>query len=186
MSALDGLLVVIGLGGLLWGSYRQTVGMLITWLGFYLSVIFAGAVVLLLGSTYGVGANLARSLWGRPGSFRPIQVAIFLALGTIFFVVYEVVSRMIFPTPGIPELGFLDNLLGGIIGGVLGLVMMALLGNLWRVAVTTSWQPYDLWASMNATYRVSILPHQLRPVLVIFNKTLLPFLVFRFPAVLVP
>ncbi|MCD6344611.1 MAG: hypothetical protein DRI37_08395 [Chloroflexi bacterium] len=186
MNVLDGLLVVIGLGSLLWGSYRQTVGMLITWLGFYLSVIFAGTVVLLLESTYGVGANLARSLWGSPGSFRPIQAMIFLVLGTIFFVVYEVVSRMIFPNPGIPELGFLDNLLGGIIGGALGLAAMAILGNLWRVVVSASWQPYDLWVSLDAIYRTSILPLHLRPVLVIFNKTLLPFLVFQFPAVLVP
>ena len=186
MSVLDGLLVVIGLGGLLWGSYRQTVGMLITWLGFYLSVIFAGTVVLFLGSTYGIGASLTRSLWGRPGSFRPIQAVIFLALGMIFFVVYEVVSQMIFPNPGIPELGFLDNLLGGIFGVALGLVMMAMLGNLWRVAVSGAWQPHDLWTSLNAIYRASILPLRLRPVLVIFNKTLLPFSVFQFPTVLVP
>lgn len=186
MSVLDGLLVVIGLGGLLWGSYRQTVGMLITWLGFYLSVIFAGTVVLFLGSTYGIGASLTRSLWGSPGSFRPIQAVIFLVLGMIFFVVYEVVSQMIFPNPGIPELGFLDNLLGGIFGVALGLAAMAILGNLWRVAVSGSWQPHDLWTSLNTIYRASILPPHLRPVLVIFNKTLLPFLVFQFPVVLVP
>ncbi|MBN1260609.1 MAG: hypothetical protein JXB35_08010 [Anaerolineae bacterium] len=185
MTYLDGLLIVVGVGVVLWGTFRQTVGMLLSWLGLYLVVTAVGMVVLFIGGTYGFGASLVRSLWGTSGSIRLFEAAVFLGLGVGLFLVYEVTIRLIFPNPGLSKLGFWDNVFGGLLGAVLGLVIMALFSNALRVVVITPWQPFDIWSQLATAYNGSFLAPYLARVLRIFSKLLFPFLFLGYPPVLI-
>ncbi len=186
LSVLDVLLVLGGLALFAWGIYRQTVGMLLTWVCFWTAVVVAGAVVLMVGSAHGFGASIQKALWGSAFSIRLLQVVLFLLLSTTVFVILQVLVHVAAPNPGIPKLGFVDNLFGGVLGILLGIVWMAVMGNLWRIVISVSWQPYDLWQSVQTAYRISFLAPYLRLVLPTVRTLFFPFIFTGYPVVLIP
>lgn len=186
LSILDVLLVFSGLVLFAWGIYRQTVGMLLTWVCFWVSVVVAGAVVLMVGSAHGFGASIQQALWGNALSIRLLQVVLFLFLGMTVFVILHLLVHLVAPNPGIPKLGLGDNILGGLLGILLGIAWMALMGNLWRIAVSVSWRPYDLWQSMQIAYRGSFLVPYVRLALPAVGKLFFPFVFTGYPVVLIP
>jgi hypothetical protein len=185
-SVLDLLLVVIGLMVVIWGLYRQTLGMVITFFGFYVSTIFAGLVMILLARLQVFGMGLVESLGGTGDTAALFQAVAFLALLVGIYVVYHIGTNMLFPAPAIEDLGFLDNLLGGLLGVAMGLVVMAVFANVWRYAVLEGWRPYGLRNAMWFAYDGSFLAPYMRRVLAVYNQLLIPFLFMGYPPVLIP
>lgn len=186
MSLLDGVLILLGMIAVLWGTYRQLLGTLLSFLSFYFTLLVAGALVGLMSDTYGVGARLVRSLWGEAASFRLIEVGLFILLGLGAFIALEVGNRFVFPNPGLAKLGIWDSVFGGILGALLGLALMAVSSNLWRLTVMASWQPWNTWAFMRRAYDASLLAPLMRSVLPVLNGLLFPFAFFGYPRVLLP
>jgi len=186
LSVLDVFLVLGVLCLFAWGIYKQTVGMLLTWICFWIAVVLAGSVVLTLSGAYGLGMKIQRALWGGIPSLQLVQAVIFLVLGSGISFGLHLLVHYVFPNPGIPKLGIVDNVLGGVLGLGLAAVAMALLSNLWRIMVSVSWQPYWLWRAMWTAYEVSTLKFYLRPVLLFSNKLFFPFALMGYPIVLLP
>lgn len=186
LSLFDVLLVLGGLALFAWGIYRQTVGMLLTWVCFWTAVVVAGAVVLMVESAHGFGASIQQALGGSVFSIRLLHVVSFLFLSTVTFVVLQVLVHVVAPNPGIPKLGLVDNALGGLLGLLLGIAWMTVTGNVWRVAVSVSWPPYTLWQAMQLAYRSSFLAPYLYWALPTVGKLFFPFIFTGYPLVLAP
>ena len=173
-SLLDVIVFSILALSLAWGVYRQTAGIVVSWFGFYLSVLVGGLVDLIIGGAYGFGMRIVRSLGGDAESIHLLQVGIFLAVWVGTWIIYHLIFRLAFESEALPSFGLLDGILGGLLGLGLGVVVSAVLVNLWRVSIDSAWQPMDLWQRMYTVYYTSFLPVRLQPALRTFNR-FLPF-----------
>lgn len=186
MSVLDVFLILLGGVAVLWGAYRQFLGSLLSLLGLYMTLLVAGTVASLFGGAYGFGTEIVRSLWGEPGSIRLVEVGLFTVVGMGVFVALEVGNRIVFPHPSLPRLGLWDGLLGGLLGLVLSVALMAVVGNLWRQIALTSWRPYDLWIWVRHAHETSLVMPYVDPVLESVRGVLFPFALTGYPRVLMP
>ncbi|MEA3309710.1 MAG: hypothetical protein U9Q70_09400 [Chloroflexota bacterium] len=183
LGVLDLFMILLWVAAIVWGLYRHTVGILISWGGFYLVIILAGLLDLMVSGAHSFGMKVVMALWGTAQSIRLLEVILFSVVSGGGFVIYHLILHFAREGESYPEFGFIDGLLGGVLGALLGLVLAALLGNLWRLAVSVPWQPYHLQQSMLANYQASLLAPRLQGVLRIFNKTLLPFFFYQHPPV---
>jgi len=174
LSVLDVFVFIILAIFLAWGVYRQTIGMMVSWFGFYLAVLLAGLVDLIISGTHGFGMRIIRSLGGSSESTRLLQIGFFFAVLVGTWIIYHLLFNLAFQEEPFPSFGILDGILGGLLGLALGIVASAVLVNLWRVTVGTAWQPMDLWQRMYNVYYTSLLPAYLRPALRLLNQ-FLPF-----------
>ncbi|MGC9399204.1 MAG: hypothetical protein ACP5HM_08705 [Anaerolineae bacterium] len=184
-SALDVFLVLVGAVFLAWGFYRQTVGMLITWFGFYLSVLLGGLVALFIGGAHDFAVTVARWLGGTTQSIGMVEVGFFFFTFVGFWIIYHLLFDLAFKGEAYPSFGLVDGFLGGVLGLGLSVPLSAVLVNLWRVSAGMAWQPENLRQWMYAIYQVSVLPPRLMPVLRILNL-FLPFSFARPPLPLSP
>ncbi len=185
-DAFDVLLIIVGVLVIMFGMYRRTLGMLLTWLGFYLTVFLAGTVVLVVGGAHGIGVSLAEDLWGAGDTIYLFEAALFAIIFVSVLIIFHLVAPLMFKDTTLPKLGALDYVLGGLLGCGLAFVMLAMLANVWRVAVSVPWQPQQTWASMRAMSDSSWFVHYLRPILSGYMKIQLPFMFFGYPTVLRP
>ncbi len=186
MSLLDVSLVLLGAVAVLWGTYRQLLGTLLSLVGFYITLLIAGMLTSLLSGAYGVGTDIVRSLWGEATSIHLVEVALFTVLGIGFFAALEVGNRVLFPHPSLSRLGLWDGILGGALGLALAVALMAVFANLCRLTVLTPWQPYATWLVVRRAYDASVLAPVLEPVLQIVRGLLFPFAFMAYPRVLAP
>jgi len=186
MSLLDGVLVVLVCVAVLWGTYRQLLGTLLSLAGFYFALLVAGMLTSVLTGMYGVGTDIVRSLWGQAASIRLVEVGLFAILVLGVFVVLELVNRFVFPTPSLPKLGIWDGIFGGILGLVLGIALITVLSNVVHQAVLTSWQPINTWSMVRRAYETSFLAPLLKPVLQVLREFLFPFAFMGYPRALLP
>lgn len=183
LGVLDVFMILLWVVAVTWGLYRHTIGTLVSWGGLYIALILAGLLDLMVSGAHSFGMKIVLALWGTEQSIRLLEVIVFAVVSVGVFVIYHLIIHLA-QEESYPEFGLLDSLLGGLLGALLGLVIIALLGNLWRLAVSVSWQPYNLRQGMLANYQSSVLAPLLRQLLQIFNKSLLPFFFFRLPPVL--
>lgn len=186
MSFLDLLLVLLGCVAVLWGTYRQFLGSLLSLSGLWVTLLVAGVVTSLFSGAYGFGSGIVRSLWGNPNSVRLVEVGWFTVIGIGVFAALEVGNRIVFPHPALPKLGLWDGLLGGLLGLVLGLAIMAVFSNLWRQVAVSSWRPYDLWIVVRRANDTSRIVPFIRPVFESVRDVLFPFALTGYPRVLMP
>lgn len=180
LSVLDVLVFLLLAAFVAWGFYRQTFGMLISWFGFYISVLIGGLVDLFLSGAQDIGLNIVRSLGGSGRAMYLLQVGVFLAFVVGSWIIYHLLFLLAFEKDPFPSFGIIDGLLGGLLGIGLGIVVCAVLVNLWRVTASMAWQQADLWQRMYTLYNTSLSPAYLRPVLRFFNQ-FLPFVLGRQP-----
>lgn len=180
LSALDVFAFLILAAFAAWGFYRQTFGMLISWFGFYISVLLGGLVDLFLSGAQDIGLNITKSLGGSGKSIQLLQVGAFLAFVAGTWIIYHLFFQLAFEENPFPAFGIVDGVLGGLLGIGLGIVVCAVLVNLWRVTASVSWQQAGPWQRMTTLYNASLSPAYLRPVLRGFNQ-FLPFVLGRQP-----
>ncbi|HEY89697.1 MAG TPA: hypothetical protein G4N98_08205 [Thermoflexia bacterium] len=186
LGVLDVFMILLWLAVVIWGLSRQTIGTLISGGGFYLALILAGTLDLTISRAHSFGMKTVLALWGTTRSIRLLEVIIFSMVSGGVFVIYHLIFYLAQEERSYPEFGIIDNILGGVLGALLGLVMVALFANLWWLAASVPWSPYNLQQGMLASYQASLLAPQLRGVLRIFNRTLLPFFFYQHPPVFFP
>lgn len=174
LSMLDVFVFMILAASIAWGVYRQTVGMIVSWFGFYLAVLLAGLVDLIISGSQGLGIRIVRSLGGSGESTTMLRIGFFFVVMLGTWIIYHLMFQLAFEKEPFPSFGLFDGILGGLLGLGLGLVASAVLVNLWRVTVGAAWQPMDLWQRMYNTYYTSLLPTYLRSTLRVLNR-FLPF-----------
>ncbi len=179
-SLLDVIVLAVIAASFAWGIYRQTVGIVVSWFGFYISALLAGLVDLLVSGAHGVGIGIVRSLGGEEESIHLLQVGFFIFILFGIWLIYHLMFQLAFDANDFPSFGWLDGILGGLLGIGLGILVSAVFVNLWRVTVGSAWQPMHLWQRMYTVYYTSFFPDHLRPALRVFNR-FLPFFFTRQP-----
>ncbi len=174
MTALDVLLIIVGIGLATWGATQRTVKMLLAWLGLYLSAWLAGLIALLIAAFYDLAIRISAALGATGTSVVNLQAIMFITFVVAFFIAYEQILCFSMEEPR-ALLGPLDFVLGGILGLGLAIVILALLANFWGTITTTPWNNLALWQSARAAFTQSALWPHLRPVMDIYRKVLLIF-----------
>ncbi len=131
ISPFDILLVLIGLAAIVIGFYVRYLRALLLLVGTYLVSVFAGYFYPLFAKLFfAIGHGTA---WFDAFSFTLFFVGGMLAL---YFG-----SRHYFPDMTLPELGFLDTLLGGVVGMILAVLWMAITYGALHLMVSRPWSP---------------------------------------------
>lgn len=109
----------------------------------------------------------------------------FIGLFILFFVIGYVVVHASFPVTKLPKLGFLDFVMGFLLGAIIAAVIVALFQNAVGVMVREQWTNYNSWANIRRDFMTSPLRPLSRQLLGIYRWLFAPF--FRtLPPVLTP
>jgi hypothetical protein len=153
--------------------------------GFYLLTILLGVLVVAFNLAQALGDIVLSSLSG-PTSPSFYQGIIFLLLLIPAFGLLLVFSHIALSDTSIEVLGWMDNVLGTLVGIGLALVFAAIFTNSWGVIVSERWRPFDTWVAMRTAYDASALrPFMLR-ILIFYRRLLFPFASSGYPVFFVP
>ncbi|MGC9349839.1 MAG: CvpA family protein [Anaerolineae bacterium] len=158
---------------------------LIMTFGFYLLTILLGMVVVAFNLAQALGDAVLNSLQGPTSPFF-YQGMIFLALLIPSFVILLVISHFALSDTSLEVLGWLDNVLGTLLGIGLALVFAAIVCNSWGVIVSQQWRPFNTWVAMRAAYDGSVLRPYMLNILVFYRRLLFPFATSGYPIFFVP
>jgi len=152
MTSVDWLLIFLGVGVVVFFAVAGLMRALFTAAALW-------ALTLLSAATYRQVAFRVQAIGGpNPSLFHGI---VFDALLVILLVVSYILIHVAFPDTKLPKLGFLDNLLGMIVGVVIAVILVSLLLNSMGAMVAERWVTNETgWASLRAQYLGSGLrPH---------------------------
>jgi len=178
------LLIIVGLAALCTaeGLIRSAV-MLI---GFYLLCIIVGMLIAGLNLAQLLGDAVIQSLSNAPRTPVFYQGLIFLVVLMPAWVILVVVARMALQETSIKILAWGDNLLGALIGVLLGLVVASVICNAWGVFVAQRWQPDRTWLILRAAFEGSALRPYMMSVMRGYQRWLFPFAGTGYPVIFVP
>ncbi|MCJ7550034.1 MAG: hypothetical protein MUQ30_10170 [Anaerolineae bacterium] len=144
MTSIDWLLIFLGVGVVVLFAVAGLMRALFT-------AIVLWAVTLLSAATYTDVAFRVQAIGGENLSlFRGI---VFDTMVVVLLVVGYVLVHIAFPDTKLPKLGFLDNLLGMVIGVAIAVVLVSLLQNSMGAMVAERWVTNETgWASLRAQY----------------------------------
>jgi len=144
MTSIDWLLIFLGAGVVVFLAVAGLMRALFT-------AIALWAVTLLSAATYTDVAFRVQAIGGANLSlFRGI---VFDTMLMILLVVGYILVYIAFPDTKLPKLGFLDNLLGMVVGVVIAVVLVSLLQNSMGAMVAERWVTNETgWASLRAQY----------------------------------
>jgi len=144
MTSIDWLLIFLGAGVVVFLAVAGLMRALFT-------AIALWAVTLLSAATYTDVAFRVQAIGGANLSlFRGI---VFDTMLMILLVVGYILLYIAFPDTKLPKLGFLDNLLGMVVGVVIAVVLVSLLQNSMGAMVAERWVTNETgWASLRAQY----------------------------------
>lgn len=175
MTALDGLLILIGLIVIIMCTMDGVLRAAVMLVSFYLFTTATGLLTLATEAIRSVAVALASVVGGQVPSLIMIQTIVFAVLTVPLFVGSYFIGKMIFRETALPKLQVLDNILGAIAGFVLALLIMALIYNTWGVAVSVRWHNVQAWRAMRTAYAASFLRPYMREVLISYKPLLLMF-----------
>lgn len=127
------------------------VGVIFVALGFYFRFLRSAAMLL---SAY--IATLSSLLLYREAAYRLQAIGgvsslfdgiVFLGLFFLVFIVFMIVTGVAYPDMTLPKLGFLDHLLGGVGGVVVGIIVMVVSYAALSLIVSEQWEPYASFAN---------------------------------------
>ncbi len=186
MTALDLFLIMIGVGFVIFGALERTVRLVMMLIGFYIVSLGVGFVTLASDIVGQLAAAALGVIGARVPSIVIIQTFAFLGLGIPALVIIYIMTRIAFQDTSIPSIGFMDNLLGAILGVVLGLLVMAVLCNTWGIVVSVRWNPVLTWRAMKGAFVYSTLRPTLNQILNLYRILLIPFRFMGYPPFFVP
>ena len=175
MTALDGLLILIGLVVIIMCTMDGVLRAVVMLVSFYLFTTATGLLTLATEAIRGVAIALVSVVGGRVPSLIMVQTIVFAVLTVPLFVGSYFIGKMIFKETSLPKLQVLDNILGAVVGIVLAVLIMALIYNTWGVAVSVQWSNAQAWRSMRMAYFASFLRPYMREVLVSYQPLLVMF-----------
>lgn len=155
-------------------------------LAFYILTILVGMLIAGLNLAQAMGDAVITSLGDGPTTPSFYQGILFLSVLTVGWGVTVVLTRMALQDATLEFLGWGDNVLGMLMGVVLGLTFAALFCNSWGVIVADRWQPDRSWLAMRIAFEGSVLRPFMMRVLLIFQRTLFPFGASGYPVFFVP
>ncbi|MGC9467295.1 MAG: CvpA family protein [Anaerolineae bacterium] len=177
MTSYDWLLVFLGGGLVVFFAYQRLVRGLLSLVAIWSATLVSAALyretTFRLQAITGENPVLARGV-------------VFDALLVIFFVGGFILIRLAFPVTKLPNIGFLDNLLGLFLGVIIAMILVTLLVNSMGVMVEERWEAdEEAWARLRYTYLSSGLRPYTIQVLSAYGWLFVPF--FRgLPPVLMP
>ncbi len=115
-----------------------------------------------------------------------VRGLVFDSLLLIFFIAGLILVRIAFPVTKLPSLGILDHLMGLALGGIVAVIMVALLVNSLGVMILEPWETDEAgWAALRSAYLASGLRPFTAPILATYSWAFVPF--FQgLPPVLLP
>ena len=186
MTLLDGLLILIGILILVLTAMQGLIRSLVMIFGFYMTTLAAGFLTLGTGVIQSLMLGISEVFGATPPNLHLSQTFVFLGVGVPMFVILYFVSKMAFEDTVIKELGGFDNVFGMLVGGVLAILVMAVLCNTWGVIVSRQWQPVGTWQSMRAAYVASRLKPFLHQILLVYDRLLFQFQFTGYPPFFIP
>ncbi|MBN2394241.1 MAG: CvpA family protein [Anaerolineae bacterium] len=167
MGPLDLLIIFVAIGVVAFLTYQRMARAL-----FSLAVLWAATM--LSGVLYEEAAYRFKAVTGANPSLA--EGAFFMGLFILFFVLGYVMICVSFPVTKLPKLGFLDYVMGFLLGLVVAVVIVALLHNAIGVMVSERWPDYNAWVQMRNDFYASPLVPFSRAVLSIYGWLFTPFL----------
>ncbi|MFP4394197.1 MAG: CvpA family protein [Anaerolineales bacterium] len=186
MTILDVLLIIIGLSILILSAMQGLIRSLVMIFGFYMTTLAAGFLTLGTDIIQNLMRGITEILEAPLPHLQMSQTFVFLGVGVPMFIVLYFVSKMAFEDTMIKELGGFDNVFGLLAGGVLAILVMAVLCNTWGVIVSRQWQPTETWQSMRVAYQASQLKPFLHQILLIYDRLLFQFRFTGYPPFFIP
>jgi uncharacterized membrane protein required for colicin V production len=177
MTPFDLLMIIFGVGIVIFGAYQRMLRTL-----FMLIVIWLAAFLGALAYEYVTVPVQALA----PNNPTAVKGMVFLVLFLLFTIAGYVISRLAFPITKLPKIGFLDVLAGGLIGIVVAAVMLSLIFNTLGFIVSERWETQTTtWISLRSQFLSARLLSYVQQVMNVYARTFTPF--FRdLPPVLIP
>lgn len=177
MTPFDFLLIIFGVGIVVFGAFQRMLRMLfmlaVVWLATYLGALFYEMVTVPVSA---VASNNPTVVEGM----------VFLVLFMLLTIAGYAVSRLAFPITKLPKIGFLDVLMGGLIGAAVAALVLSLVFNTLGFMVNERWEVQtQTWYSLRSQFLGARLLPYIRQVMNYYAWTF-TFFYREFPAVLVP
>jgi len=166
MTALDVLVILLGVVLVALFAWQRMVRAL-----FFLAIIWTGTLV--AGLLYQEAAFRTQVVTGSNVTLS--EGLFFLGLFGLTLIVGYFLVRAAFPDTRLPRLGFLDPLMGAVIGCIIAVLVAAVLINGWGVMVSGAWQDSAAWSRWAAPFAASVLRPLTREVIAVYRVLFLPF-----------
>lgn len=112
---------------------------------------------------------------------------VFMVLFFIFFLVFYLISRAAYPDTSLPKLGFLDHLLGGLVGLPVAAILLVIIYNGLGVMTSRYWEPFTTYASLINLRNGIQLGGLIRQIVQLYAYAFYPFFIGTgFPRALQP
>jgi uncharacterized membrane protein required for colicin V production len=167
MGPLDLLILLMALGVVAFLTYQRMARAL-----FSLAVLWGATM--LSGFLYEEAAYRIKAISGPNRSL--VEGAMFMGLFTLFFVICYVIIHVSFPVTNLPKIGFLDNVMGFLLGLIVAAVIVAVLHNAIGVMVKERWVDQIAWVRMRNSFYASPLQPFSRTVMNIYGRLFAPFM----------
>lgn len=138
MGPLDMLLLLIAVGCIVLLLIQRFIRALITLIGAYIGTLISALLY----------QDVAFRLKAIGHGAAWFEGAMFLALFFLIFIIFYFASRAAYPDTSLPKLGFLDNLLGGVLGVAVAAILMIVIYNGLGVMVAKNWEPYPAYVTV--------------------------------------
>jgi uncharacterized membrane protein required for colicin V production len=177
MTPFDFLLIIFGAGIVIFGAFQRMLRMLfmlvIVWLATFIGVL-----------TYEIVTVPVQAL--APNNPMAVKGMVFLVLFLLLTIAGYVISRLAFPVTKLPRIGFLDVVMGGLVGVIVAALIVSLLFNTLGYMVSERWETQTMtWVSLRSQYLQARLLSYTRQVMTLYDFAFAPF--FRgIPPILVP
>jgi hypothetical protein len=166
MGPLDLLIIFVGIGLVVFLAYQKMARAL-----FALGVLWAATM--LSGLLYEEAAFRVKAVAGPNTSLT--EGIMFVVLLVIFFAVGYILMVLSFPETRLPKIGFLDGLMGLLLGVIVAGIMVTLLHNAIGVMVSERWSDASAWSSMRNDFMTSPLRLFTRGLLSLYRWLFVPF-----------
>lgn len=166
MSPLDLLIVFVAIGLAAFLAFQKMARVL-----FAVGILWAATM--LSGLLYEEAAYRIKAVAGANPSLT--DGIMFVLLLVIFFVVGYILMYLSFPETRLPKLGFLDTLMGILLGIIVAVILLALLHNAVGVMVSERWDDARAWSSMRNDFMTSPLRPFTRTLLGLYRWLFSPF-----------
>ena len=186
MMILDVFLGIVGLAILVLSTMKGLLRTLMMIFGFYLATLGAGFLTLSTDVIQDLMAGVMEALGAASPKLNLSQAFVFVVVGVLLFVILYFVSKLAFGDTTLKKLGYFDNVFGLLAGGVLAILVLAVMCNTWGVVVSQQWDPTGTWQTMHTAYVVSRLRPFLHQALRVYAQLLFQFQFTGYPPFFVP
>jgi hypothetical protein len=177
MTPFDYLLIIFGAGIVVFGAFQRMLRML-----FMLVVVWIATFAGVLSYEF-VTVPVQALATNNPTAVKGV---VFIVLFFLFTIAGYVISRLAFPVTTLPRIGFLDVVMGGLVGVIVASIVVSLIFNSLGFIVSERWETNtEMWNSLRWQFLGARLLAFTREIMTYYSFAFAPF--FReMPPILVP